>query len=224
MYFRIQQPKALSSIPRVINNPSVYRQHNPIAIIDNELFPHTKELAMQGFTVVEVGNIRDFAAVATYPIIACDIKDVGDHFGTAFGGAYVIGELRKRYPDKFLIGYSGGSFGPQYKRFLDSADMFITRDAGFDQWKEALDTAVMTVGDPVRRWKRIRAVLLEADMPAFEVFLLEDAYIKSILKKDEFVLAKALKRAARVQASGEIIEHIAEGLILFVKLAAHLAA
>lgn len=218
MYFRLRQPKLLSSIPRVKSSVALLRKHYSIAIIDNEPFPYTNELIAHGFAVKELGDIKDFCAVAEYSIIACDIKDVGHHFGTSYEGAHVISEIRKRYPDKFIIAYSGGAFGAEYKRFWDYCDIFLRRDVGFDQWKDTLDCGVDTIGDPIRRWKRICDMLLEANMPIFEVFLLEDAYITSILKKDLFVLDKALERASRVQSAEEIIENISVPLITFVKL------
>ena len=177
------------------------------------------ELSSHGFILRELGDIKDFAAVAEYPIVACDIKGVGAHFGTKYEGAHVISEIRKRYPDKFIILYSAGLFGPQYKKYYDFCDICLAKDVGFDQWKDTLDDGVRTVGEPIRRWKRIRAVLLDANMPAFEVFLLEDAYIASLIKKDESILSKALSRAEQAESTSEIIKSISSGLITLVKTA-----
>ena len=219
MYIRLTQPKLLSSVPRITTNPALRRKHFPIAIIDNDPFLLTKELTYHGFDITELGDIRDFPAVSEYPIVACDIKDVGRHFGTKYEGAHVIAEIRKRYPDKFLIAYSAGMFSAEYTKYFDACDVFLRRDVGFDQWRESLDKGIEIIGDPAIRWNRVRVLLLESGMTTFDVFLIEDAYISSFKKKDPFILEKALTRAASIRSTGEIVQSISHGLITVVKLA-----
>ena len=223
MYIRFSKPHLLSEIHKSTLPVADFRKHFPVAIIDNIPFNRAESLANHNFDVKELGDIKDIAAVAAYPIIACDIRDVGAHFDSPFGGAHLIAEIRKKYPDKYIIAYSAGEYGPEFKKLLDHSDVFLRRGASINDWVDSLDNAIQAVGDPVRRWKRIRGLMLNYDVPAFEIFLLEDAYIRSIQTHNEFVLDKALKRARRLQSAGSVVEKVAEGLITFVKLYVHLA-
>ncbi len=224
MYINLKAPLRLSSIVKPTHNIVLNRTSYRIAVIDNEPFPYTEELRAHGFNISELGDIRDFAAVAEYPIVACDILDVGIHFGASHQGAHVIGEIRKRYPGSFLIAYSGGTFGPTFKTYWDMCDVFLRRDGGFDQWVTTLDAAIGTIGDPVRHWHRINRLLLDSDVSAFEVYRLEQAYIKSILKKTPYYLEREIEHAKKSGADSETIEKVGTGLIVSVKLLAHLLA
>jgi len=223
MLIKFSKNLQLSDIPKVPVNIATQRHAYRIAIIDNELFTYCDELRRHGFDITELGDIRDFAAVAEYPIVACDIKDVGKHFGTSYEGAHVIGEIRKRYPGKYLIAYSSGVFGPTYKTYWDSCDICLRRDGGFDQWVESLDKAIVSTGDPVHHWKRIRAALLNSDISALDIYLLENAYIRSILKKDSFHLDKAIQKVKKSTSAGKALDTIAGGLISAIKLFIHIA-
>lgn len=218
MYLKFRSPLNLSAIPKIPFNASANRSQFPIAIIDNDPFPYTKELRAHGYSPTELGDINDFRAVAEYPIIACDIMGVGSNFGGSFQGAHVLGEIRRRYPSKFLIAYSGGTFGATYKKYWDMCDVFLRRDGGFEQWVGTLDTAIVALGNPVAHWLRIRKILLDSDTSAFEVFLLEEAYIRSILNEDTYDLSKAMGKVRKTTAAGEVFDTIADGLITSVKL------
>ncbi len=224
MYFTFRSPLKLSAISQTPFNVAQRRQHYEIAVIDNDPFAHTKELQSHGYRVRELGDIHDFAAVAEYPIVACDIRDVGLHFGDSHQGAHVLGEIRLRYPGKFLIAYSGGVFGTTYKKYWDHCDVCLRRDGGFDQWVETLDKGIATLGDPVQHWRRIRKTLVESDISAFEVYLLEQAYIKSILKKNPYHLEKEMKRIQTFSVAGELTDSIAAGLVTSVKLLIHICS
>ena len=224
MYFKFTTPLKLADIPQIPFEPAQYRDHFRLAVIDNEPFIFGNELRKHHYNLTELGDISDVSAVAEYPIVACDIRDIGKHFGTEYEGAHVIAEMRKLYPDKFLIAFSGGSFGPSYKKYWDSCDVFLRRDGGFDQWIATLDDGIRKMGDPVVRWKRVRQALLEAGISTFEVFLLEEAYIKSVIKGDTYHLAHAIKRVKRLTSAGEALNKVAEGLIASVKLFIQLKA
>jgi hypothetical protein len=219
MYIKFKSPLHLSAITKVPFNATANRSQFRIGIIDNDPFSHTNELRAHGYNLTELGDISDFGAVAEYPIVACDIMDVGSHFGAELqGGAHVLAEIRRRYPGKFLIAYSAGTFGATYKKYWDACDVCLRRDGGFEQWVETLDRGIIALGDPAQHWRRTRRLLLDSDTSAFEVFLLEEAYIKSILSKNSFHIVKAMERVKRSTAAGEIFDNITDGLITSVKL------
>lgn len=224
MYIKFKSPLQMSAIPRLPFSTTAIRSRFRIAIVDNDPFEHTDELRKHGYDITELGDIRDFKAVAEYPIVACDVRDVGIHFGNSYQGAHVLAEIRRLYPDKFLIAYSGGVFGPTYKKYWDMCDVFLRRDVGTDQWVETLDRGIVELGDPVRHWSRVRKLLLDSGVSAFEVYLLEEAYIKSMLTKQSYHLERAMDRVKKTTTAGEILDHIATGLVIAIKLFIHAQA
>jgi hypothetical protein len=223
MFIRFRNFKRLSDLQRSTRPLADWRKHFPIGIIDDAEFPEAHTLARHGFDIKELGDITHTRDVEPYPIVACDIKNVGAHFGSPFEGAHLISEIRKTYPDKYVIAYSAGAYGADYKKLLDKSDVFLRRGAPVEDWVDSLDTAIQVIGDPINRWKRIRTLMFDHDVPVLEVALLEDAYIRSIQAHDDFDLKKALKRIRQQHLAGNIIENVATNLVAFVKLYASVA-
>jgi hypothetical protein len=156
------------------------RQLLPIAVIDDEKFGYADLLKQYKFDVTELGDIADIKIVSAYSIIICDIQGVGKSFKSSAEGGYLIKEIRRRYPEKYIIAYSGGTFNPTYKKYFDDCDATIQKDADIEEWINILDKAVQETGDPVNRWVRLRGVLLSSGMELNDMLTLEQAYIKSV--------------------------------------------
>jgi hypothetical protein len=223
VYFRFRAPRSIAHIPRPVRNWAELRKNFQIAVIDDEQFAPLNVLRQHGFNLTELGDITDINAVAYYPIIICDIRGVGGSFGSHLEGAHLVEEIKKRFPDKYLIANSGGAFGPEYNRALKSSEVFIRRGGPVEDWVQVLDAAIHQIGDPVQYWLRIRTLLLAHNFSTFDVFLLEDAFVKAIEKKDEFILSKAIRNANRIKNTGEILETVSGGLVSVVKLAIQIA-
>jgi len=194
-------------------------------VIDNEPFLNAEFLRNNDFVVKELGDIKDIHAVADYPIVACDIMDVGTAFGSSIGGAHLVSEIKKLYPDKYVIAYSGASaFGPEFHAPMGQADIFVRRGSPIEEWVRSLDEAIQTLGDPRRYWRRVRRVLLDHEVSLLEILLIEDAFIRSIQRDDSFILERELKHARAHKETAELLERISQGLIMVAKIAAHAAA
>jgi len=163
-----------------------YRKRNTqIAIIDDKPFPKAEVLHNHKFNIIELGDIKSIDQIAEYPIVVCDIRGVGKHFGSEFEGAHLIFEIRKAYPDKFLVTYTGAQFDIAYNESLKGVDVSIAKDASTEQWVDALERGVEKVTDPIKRWIRFRSDLMDRGVGAYEVFCLEQGFIKAIESKDE---------------------------------------
>lgn len=192
--------------------------------MDDQAFPHKAALENHGFSLRELGDIADIDSVAAYPVVCCDISGVGSAFDSPLGGAHVVSEIKKRFPTKYVVAYSGATFGPEYARVLAASDVFIRRGTPASDWANVLDRAILTLADPVEHWRRLRTVLLDHNVSIFEVFLLEDAFVRSINEHKPFVLERAIERARRIEEAGSVLESAAEGLITVAKLAVHIVA
>lgn len=104
----------------------------------------------------------------------------------------MVAEIRKAYPDKYLVSYSGAQFDITYNDPLRSVDASIAKDAPTEQWVAILERGIETVTNPRERWVRVRRNLLDRGIETHEVFNLEQGFIKAIEKKD----------ASQIDASG----------------------
>jgi DNA-binding NtrC family response regulator len=147
MFLTLGQPLSLKQISFQETNVVRLRPLLTIAIIDDEKFRYTDILKQHKFDITELGDISDTKVVSEYAIVCCDIRGVGKKFGSNDEGGYLIKEIKRRYPDKYVIVYSGSGFSdPTFKRFLDECDDSIKKDADIERWVETLDSAVERLG------------------------------------------------------------------------------
>jgi hypothetical protein len=184
MYIQIGTPKTLSGLHVTLQNTAHIKRNNQIAVIDDQPFSMADALRNHKFNIVELGDIRSVDQVAEYPIVVCDIRGVGKSLSSDLEGAHLLSEIRKAYPDKFLVSYSGAQFDITYNESLRSVDASIAKDAPTEQWVNILENGLEKVANPRERWIRLRKTLLERGVEIHEVFNLEQGFIRAIEKKD----------------------------------------
>ncbi len=205
----------LSKIKNTRWNRTVKRKEINIAVIDDEIFPLLENLSAHGYDIVKFDDVTDIRVLAEYDIIACDIMGVGTSFGSRHGGGHLIKEIKIQYPDKFLIFFSGGTFGPTFKKFSDYADTSIKKDADTDDWVDLLDFGIEEIIDPYNRWIRARRVLIDREISVHTLAKLEQAYIKSVLKGKPAILASRANNIVEHKEQLDIKNTI-EGLTIFL--------
>lgn len=188
MFIHFGTPRKLNELTLGCPDISVLKKKMHIAIIDDQPFHRLEALRTHGFNLNPLGDITSVDAVGSFDIVVCDIKGVGSAFGSQYEGAHVLSEIRKSYPDKYLIFFSGSTFDASYTEALSTADASTPKDSNVDQWVALLENGLKSIGDPMQRWIRFRKSLLEKGVDIFEVFLLEQKFISSIKKKDTSLL------------------------------------
>jgi hypothetical protein len=192
MYVSVGRPRRLSDVAREVDI-QVLKKSAQVAVVDDEPFNHAEALRLNGFQIVEVGaDVRTIEQFENYGLIVCDIRGVGKALGSRFEGAHVIKELRKRYPDKYLVAFTGMTFDASYNDCLNAADVSVKKDAGFDPWVSLLENGLREVSNPRTRWLRFRAHLSKAGLDAYQIFRMEQAYIKAVEKKNPEIFASEL--------------------------------
>lgn len=214
MSITIGKPLSLKGIEFVSQNKTKLRSLMDIAVIDDEKFKDAESLRKSDFKITELGDIHDIRAVSEYSIVICDIQGVGKSFQTEYGAGHIISEIRQRYPDKYIIVYSGHSVEPTYKRFLDKCDNSLNKSADLIQWTGALDVAIDEMADPIKRWKRLRAIFMDNGMELYDVFVFEQAYIKSFRKNNPKILEAAMKNNSLLNKE-ELLHEGAKALFSF---------
>lgn len=170
------------------------RQRVRIAVIDDQPFPHLDNLRDSHFDISQVGNISNVTHVEKYDVVACDLRGVGKAISEKNQGAAIIEEIKRLYPDKFVIAYSGSfARSTMVDIALNKSDDNISKAADLDKWFVLLDNAIQQVADPVERWKRIKSRVADKTITADELAAAEDAYVKSIIKGKRSILERHIK-------------------------------
>jgi len=174
-----------------------------IAIIDDKEVPYIETLRNNGLNITHHIDIDNFDMIKTYPIIICDIRGVGKKFGSKNEGAHIIQEIRRLYPDKYLIAMSSDVYNIKWAKLLDDADDKIIRDADIDEVIAAINKAVSTMRCSKERWLRVRENLLgKHNLDLFDVWKIEQEFIKAVVQKDK----KSFNKSTAVKHSEDIVK------------------
>ena len=192
------------------------RKEVKIAVIDDQPFDAGVNLRNYGYDITEIGDIKSVTEVANYPIVLCDLMDVGRHFDDKNQGAAIIGEVRKNYPGILVAAYSGSSStADPVKKAKMLVDKFIQKDADIEKWVESLDELIAKATDPRGIWLRARRALVEEEIDSRSLLLLENAYVCSIENKDkDFSMMTSLASSDKVgHASSSIILNLVSSAV-----------
>jgi DNA-binding NarL/FixJ family response regulator len=163
----------------------INRSQIPMIIIDDNKFMYQEILQAHDFNIKHVEDIDAINFVNDYEVILCDINGVGKKFGSRFDGAHLIAEIRKKYPFKYIIAYTGHTHDPSYTKYLMKADSVINKDVSTDEWIEELDIAITNTVNPINKWQKIRNYLIENKVEIQLVAKLEDEYVRAIISNKD---------------------------------------
>jgi DNA-binding NarL/FixJ family response regulator len=183
MFYSLGKPYGIKDL----NIPSlklktIERRKIPIMIIDDEPFTYLEHIKTHRFDIEYFEDINSIESAEAYEIILCDIQGVGKKFKSKFQGAHVIAELRKKYPFKTIIAYTGYTHDPTFNRFFALADFSVKKDIDGDEWIDKLDLAIEIASDPKNKWIKVRDFLLEHNVPLFDIMKLENEYVKLLIQ------------------------------------------
>lgn len=173
--------KDLNTPSRKIKSAS--RDRFKIAIIDDEDFVFLEELRKSGFDIRKYDDALDLQMFDSYPIIICDIKGVGKDFKSPMGGAFLIRELKKKYPSKAYAAYTGSTYDISINNYLEGVSI-IKKDIEIDDWCIEIDNLIRNISDPKEVWLKIRDILLKEEVDLISLANLEDEYVDIILNKN----------------------------------------
>ena len=179
-FFKKKKIYKLSEIKVLNTSIQKLKKEIKIAVIDDQDFPPTNNLRNLGFNIITFKDISTLEQVKEYPVIICDIKGIGKEFGGKYEGAFVISELRKSYPDKYIISYSTSSYDLDISSFIQKSDVIASKGAKIEEWSSILEKAIKDTSNASIRWKKTRESLLNNDIELSDLLDLEQKYILSI--------------------------------------------
>ncbi|WP_156424990.1 response regulator [Novosphingobium fuchskuhlense] len=163
----------------------------PIAVIDDEAFAAQQTLTNNGYNIKALGDIKTLDEVEPYNIILCDLQGVGRHLDGKNQGAFLINEIKRNSPEKFVIAYTGGALSDDITaRANETADSFLRKDADVQEWRDKLDDYIERVSNPIIVWRRQRDALVRKNVATLDILKLEDAFVKSVQKRDPEIFGR----------------------------------
>lgn len=173
---RISNSTALRSPAELRNKVDI------VAIDDNDFHPETN-LRNAGFNIKSIRDIQLISDVEPFSIILCDLNGVGTSLSTDTQGAYVIEEIKSRYPEKIVIAYTANpSTSRLAKRARIAADGYIKKDDSIEEWRDLLDNKIRYISNPIEAWKQLRLRLLARGIELSDLLRLEQIVLKNIDK------------------------------------------
>lgn len=192
-----------------------YRENVKILIVDDETFLYYEELRNAKFNITKVDDIQDLLQAAMYPIIICDIKGVGKKFGSKKEGAYVVEELKKRYPFKQYAIYSGSM--NQFGLMTFPQGVYpINKDISVEEWAKNIDELIKKVTDPSEVWRTIRNYLMSEDVSLISIIRLESEYVDMVINHpDKLRYFPSDKRGHELSSDVRgVVQSLVAGVIL----------
>ena len=194
---------------KLTNFDTSKRLNYKILCIDDQGFSKEDNLRRNNFNITTVIDIDNIEFVSEYDIVICDIQGVGKKLGSDYEGAHLIAEVKKRFPLKKVIAYSGQTFNTDYNSYFQLADLTLNKDTDLEDWIDFLDDLIKSLVDPYEIWISIRKYLIEKNIPTHIVSTIESDYINATMKKD---INKVIHSRNFKQISPEI-KGVVEGIL-----------
>ncbi len=188
------------------------RENVKIALIDDEPFQGLERLQRNDYKIKQFEDIYDISTVSEFEIVLVDIDGVGKTLSENYQGAFILQEIRKKYPYKIIIAYSSKTFDASYNKYFRNADFIFRKDLTTEQWVENLDQAIAYAIDPLYQWKKLRDYLLANDVKLVNVLKVEDNFVKCILRRESEFPNKSISNSLKNETIS-ILKDFAKSLL-----------
>lgn len=194
------------------------KRNTQILVIDDDEFVYLEPLRRNEFHIVHRSDLASLSDVAEYDIILCDIRGVGKFLESTFEGAYLVKQIKEKYPNKIVISYTASSYDPRYQEYLSYADDTILKGTALEDWDSLLSRKIRELSNPVIQWEKTRNALLNANVPTVMVAKYESEYVKAVKCNDFRSLKKICENKNALgydimQSLLKIVEKIMESKI-----------
>ena len=144
-------------------------------------------------------------AVEPCHIILCDLQGVGHALDPQKQGAFFIDEIKRNYPEKFVVAYTGGGLNQAITRdAMQSSDVFLRKDSMIEDWRDKLDTLIVKLLDPFQVWERQRIALVHKGVDTLVILKLEDSFVRSIIAKEPVENSRFANNLKDTKINGDV--------------------
>ncbi|MDH2919091.1 MAG: response regulator [Sideroxydans sp.] len=183
----IPKPKSIADleankdITQNLRPPADLRKSVAIAVVDDKPFEPEHNLRNNNFQITTFSDVNRIDQLSDFPIVLCDLQGVGVHLSKDMQGAYLIEEVKRNYPEKAVIAFTGGSANSNISRRANiAADGNLRKDASIEEWREILDKHIARLSNPIEVWKQFRMRLVIAGITPLELLKIEHSYVSNI--------------------------------------------
>lgn len=188
------------------------KKHTSILIIDDEIFPYSDALRKHDFSIEYKNDIQSLKDVEAYDVILCDVKGVGKFLGSQYEGAYLVKQIKEKYPNKVVISYTANNYDATYHSYMEFADATVRKGTSIEEWSELLDALLKEEMDPVVQWEKTREALLRAGVPTIQVAVIEARYVKSVQSRTFESMEKIYSNQHSIEA--DLIKSLLKSLLV----------
>ena len=169
-----------------IKNVSIRDKKNiRIGIIDDEGFDD-EVLKNLGYLDIDVKlKYEKLSDYEIYDIVFCDINGIAKEVDQTYQGAALAKLIKKTYPSKTVIIFSSKEQSLDLYKFKNDVDEIIPKNIKNSEIAEIIDEYIEIINDPIERWKNFRKKLSEQGTSPKDIALLEDCYVRGILKNED---------------------------------------
>ncbi len=122
-----------------------------------------------------------------YDIIFCDINGIAKKVDEVYQGAAIAKLIKKTYPLKRVFIFSSKQQSLDFYKFTNDVDGMIPKNTKNSDLAEKIDECIGILNDPVESWKNLRKQLLEQGTSLASLTVLEDYYVRGILKNENTI-------------------------------------
>ncbi|MBV9987433.1 MAG: hypothetical protein JO301_07120 [Chitinophagaceae bacterium] len=191
--FSFRRKYQLDDLTAIVNTTKTDRASVQIAVIDDKTFPLLEDLRRHQYNITFFHDIERLSSLTDFDIIVTDIRGVGKHLGSNLEGAHLIEEVKKLFPNKYLVAYSASRFDATMNIYFSMCDRQMKKDADISEWVTLLDRAIQHLHDPLFQWEKTRQLLLSKKFSSAYISKLEKAYAKTIIKRNNKYLQRELE-------------------------------
>ena len=159
---------------------SELKKNTEIMVIDDDEFVYLDSLKKSEYRIEHRTDIQGLKDVAEYDIILCDIRGVGKFLQSPYEGAYLVKQIKEKYPNKIVISYTANNYDPKFQEYLAYADATVPKGTALEDWDAMLTKMLKELADPIKQWEKARNALLSAGVPTVTVAKYESEYVKAV--------------------------------------------
>ena len=188
-----------------------------IVIVDDEGFDD-EVLKSLGYLDIDIKEkYEKLSDYENYDIIFCDINGIARNLDPVYQGAALAKLIKKTYPSKIVIIFSSKDQSLDFYRFSNDVDDIIPKNLKNAEIAEIIDKYIEIFNDPIERWKNFRKKILEQGTSPKIIALLEDCYVRGILKHDDTIKSiEEIKSGIKSSIVGFIIDSAIEIVMAYV--------
>lgn len=185
-----------------------------IVIVDDEGFDD-EVLRSLGYLDIDIKEkYEKISDYENYDIIFCDINGIARNLDQFYQGAALAKLIKKTYPSKIVIIFSSKDQSLDFYKFSNDVDDIIPKNLKNAEIAELIDKYIEILNDPIERWKNFRKKILEQGTSPKIVAILEDCYVRGILKQDD---TTKIMEEIKFEIKSSIVSFIIDSAIEIVK-------